>query len=386
MEDLSSWIGYIILRKKTTGYSMMSEKIHKIGLIGAGSMAEYHIKGFKEAGASVVAMVDKSPENGNAFAQKWGFAGNAYLSIGEMIAAHPEIQAVSVITPNKFHHPLVIEALNFGLHVFCEKPPALNAAEVTDMAETAKANGLVLMFDLNNRARLDSQFVKEKIRSGVIGHINSAQATWMRRTGIPGFGGWFTSKAMAGGGPLIDLLHMIDLALWFMDYPEPDYVLAQTFDNFISDPNYHGSWGHVVSPNAMNDVESACHGFVRFKTGQVLNIHNSWAELIKEEDTFVSLQASKTGVKIRTINNLNSCELYAQKDGASVDQSYRFQHDVDMGRTRAPANFIHSLNGEAEPLTTADEAVSLMRIIDAVYLSASSGRPVQIIDSTYKTL
>lgn len=364
----------------------MSKKIDKIGLIGAGSMAEYHIKGFREAGASIVAIADQSPEHGKAFAEKWGFAGNAYLSLRDMVEAHPEIQAVSVITPNKFHHPLVREALALGLHVFCEKPPALNAAEVREMADAAKANDLMLMFDLNNRARLDSQFVKQKIQEGVIGHINSAQAVWIRRTGIPGFGGWFTSKAIAGGGPLIDLLHMIDLALWFMDYPEPDYVLAQTFDNFINDPNYHGSWGKIVSTKGTTDVESACHGFVRFKTGQVLSIRNSWAELIKEEDTYVSLQAAKTGVKIRTINNLNSCELYAQQDGASVDQSYRFQHDLDMGRTRAPANFIRALNGEAAPLTTAAEAVALMRIIDAVYLSASSGRPVQIIDSTYKTL
>jgi predicted dehydrogenase len=248
------------------------------------------------------------------------------------------------------------------------------------MADCARQQDRVLMFDLNNRARLDSQFVKAKIREGGFGHINSAQAVWMRRTGIPGFGGWFTSKAMAGGGPLIDLLHMVDLALWFMDYPEPAAVLARTFDDFISDPNFHGAWGEVVSPAAKNDVESACHGFVTFKTGQCLTLHSSWAELIKEEDTFVSLQGSQKGVKIRTINDLNRCEFFAQKDGASVDESYRFKHDTDMGRTSAPANFIASLNGEEEPLTTAAEAVALMRIIDAVYLSASSGKPVQMAD------
>lgn len=381
-------MGYdIVLSEKRQGvFNIMSKTIDQIGLIGAGSMAEYHIKGFREAGATVVGIADQSQERGTALADKFGFAGNAYLSLQEMMRAHPGIQAVSVITPNKFHRPVVMEALSLGLHVFCEKPPALNATEVEEMAAVAKAKGLMLMFNLNNRARLDSQFVKTKIESGAFGHINSAQATWKRRTGIPGFGGWFTSKAMAGGGPLIDLLHMIDLALWFMDYPEPDCVLARTFDDFISDPNYHGSWGKVVSPKGTTDVESSCHGFITFKTGQSLAIHNSWAELIKEEDTFVSLQASKMGVKIRTLNNLNSCELYAQKDGTSVDESYRFQHDLDMGRTRAPANFILTLNDEAKPLTTADEAVALMRIIDAVYLSASSCRPVQITDRTYKTL
>lgn len=179
---------------------------------------------------------------------------------------------------------------------------------------------------------------------------------------------------------------MIDLALWFMDYPEPEFVLAQTTHDFMDDPDFHGSWGSVVSATGTTDVESACHGFVRFKTGQVLSIHNSWAELVKEEDIFVALQAKKTGVRIRCVNGQNSCELYAQKNGVSMDKSYRFQHDHDMGRTRAPENFIRTLNGEAEPLTTADEAVTLMRLIDAVYLSASSGRPVELGKESYHIL
>ncbi len=356
----------------------MKKNIQYAALIGAGAMAEYHIRGFREAGAEVSAIVDQNPEHGAEFARKWGFPGESYPNLKELLSARPEIQAVSVITPNKYHKPLVLVALSLGLHVFCEKPPALNAEEVREMADLARTKKRMLMFNLNNRARLDSQFIKKEIRRGKIGRINSAQATWMRRTGIPGFGGWFTTKAIAGGGPLIDLLHMIDLALWFMDFPEPDTVLGQTFHDFISDPNFHGSWGKIVSTSGTTDVESACHAFVRFRTGQVLTIHNSWAELVKEEETYVALQATHTGVRIRTVNNQNSCELYSQKNGFSADRSYRFQHDHDMGRTRAPENFIRALNGEAEPLTTPEQAIALMRIIDAVYLSAASGNPVRI--------
>ena len=355
----------------------MKEKVRNVALIGAGTMAEYHVRGFRSAGAEVIALVDKNPEAGNAFAAKWDIGGGVYPDLAALQAARPEVQAVSVITPNKFHFPLVMESLRRGLHVFCEKPPALSAAETIEMTETARKAGKTLQFDLNNRARLDSQFIKKRIASGEIGRINSAQAVWMRRTGIPGFGTWFTSKAMAGGGPLIDLLHMIDLALWFMDYPEPEFVLAQTFDDFINDTDFCGSWGKAAKkPGGHNDVESACHGFVRFKTGQVLTFHNSWAEMIKAEDIFVTLQGSAGGAHIRSVNERNSCELYAEKDGVSHDQSFRFQNDLDMGRTRAPANFIAALNGEAEPLTRPEEAVKLMKLIDAAYRSASEGRPV----------
>lgn len=355
----------------------MKEKVRNVALIGAGTMAEYHIRGFRSAGAEVVAIVDKNPEAGRAFAAKWAIEGGVYPDLAALQAARPEIQAVSVITPNKFHHPLVMESLRRGFHVFCEKPPALNAAQTIEMTEAARKAGKMLQFDLNNRARLDAQFIKKRIAAGEIGRINSAQATWMRRTGIPGFGTWFTSKATAGGGPLIDLLHMIDLALWFMDYPEPEFVLAQTFDDFINDPDFSGSWGKAVSkPAGCNDVESACHGFVRFRTGQVLTFHNSWAEMVKAEDTCVTLQGGAGGGRIRSVHEENICELYAEKGGVSHDQSFRFQNDLDMGRTRAPANFIAALNGEAEPLTRPEEAVKLMKLIDAAYRSASEGRPV----------
>ncbi len=371
--------------KSNWAEDIMGGKIGKVALIGAGAMAKYHLAGFRAGGAEVAAIVDRNPETGAAFAAKYGFAGNCYTSLAEMKEAQPDIKAVSVLTPNKFHLPLVTEALELGLHVFCEKPPALNAAEVRAMAALAAKKNLKLMFNLNNRARLDSQFVKDQIRKGRVGRINSAQATWQRRTGIPGFGGWFTTKALAGGGPLIDLLHMIDLALWFMDYPEPEYVLAQTFNDFIGDPAFQGNWGHAAKEGT-TDVESACHGFVRFKTGQVLTIHNSWAELVKEEDISVTLQATETGVRIRTINELNSCELYSQEEGVSTDKSFRFRHDEDMGRTRAPENFIRVLNNEDEPLTTPEEALKLMKIIDAVYLSATSGKPVRIEEEDYTIL
>lgn len=155
----------------------MNRKVTKIALIGAGIMAEYHMKGFREAGANIVGLVDSNPEKGGKFAAKWKIPGGCYPTLEVLMKKHPEVQAVSVITPNKFHHPLVMDALSRKLHVFCEKPPALNASQMREMADCAKKNRRVLMFNLNNRARLDSRHIKELIRAGEVGRINSAQAT-----------------------------------------------------------------------------------------------------------------------------------------------------------------------------------------------------------------
>jgi len=192
----------------------------KIAIVGAGWMAAYHVAGFRGAGAEVVAIVDKVPAAAKAASQKYG-VDKTFSEPKELFAAIKDLDAVSIITPNVFHHPLVMEALAAGKHVFCEKPPALNAADVSQMVDAAKKANRTLMFNFNNRARPESYAMREYFKSGAVGRVNSAQAAWIRRNGIPGFGGWFTNKKLSGGGPLIDLLHMVDLALHFMATPSP---------------------------------------------------------------------------------------------------------------------------------------------------------------------
>ena len=252
---------------------------------------------------------------------------NVFDDTGEFLES--DIDAVSIIVPNKFHAPLAIQALEAGKHVFCEKPPALNAAEVQEMIDAAEKAGKVLMFNFNNRARPESQAMMKLIADGTVGTINSAQSQWIRRTGIPGFGGWFTTKELSGGGPVIDLLHMIDLALYFMGYPEPAHVLGQTFDNFITDKAFKGPWGIPDNAEGKTDVEAAAHGLVTFKSGQVLSLRNSWAEMIEREVVSVVFQGSRAGGKVERLfgsdgldeTAIDSCELYVQEDGKSVNRS-----------------------------------------------------------------
>src|SRR4029077_1010950 len=127
------------------------------------------------AGADVVAIVDKSAPAANAAAQKYG-VDTTFGDAKDLYAAIPDLDAVSIITPNVFHHPLVMEALAAGKHVFCEKPPALNAADVSQMVDAAKKANRTLMFNFNNRARPESYAMREYFKSGAVGRVNSAQA------------------------------------------------------------------------------------------------------------------------------------------------------------------------------------------------------------------
>lgn len=356
----------------------------KVGVIGAGWMVKYHAEGFRAAGAEMIAVADPAPGAAEKAAEEWGIP-RTFSSVDEMLAEAPELDAVSIIVPNKFHAPLALQCLKAGKHVFCEKPPGLNAAEVEEMIEVAKTTGKTLMFNFNNRARPESQAMKAYVDDGTTGTINSAQAKWIRRTGIPGFGGWFTTKAMAGGGATIDLLHMIDLSLYLMGYPEPAHVLANTFDTHITDPGFKGPWGIPDREGGTTDVECAAHGFVRFKSGQVLSLQVSWAETVKREEVSVVFQGTKAGGKVERLFERDGfdetasdiCELYTQENGNSVNRTIITEQSEDMGRIASASNFIHTINGNAQPLNTPEQAHKLMLIIDALYESAKSGRPIE---------
>tara|TARA_R110000850_G_scaffold76640_12_gene166340 strand:+ start:920 stop:1996 length:1077 start_codon:yes stop_codon:yes gene_type:complete len=355
----------------------------KVGIIGAGGMAQYHIEGFRQAGGEVVAMADVNEEAAKASAASYDIP-NVFGDVAEMLAS--DIDAVSIIVPNKFHAPLAIQALEAGKHVFCEKPPALSAAEVEEMIVARDAAGKQLMFNFNNRARPESVAMKKAIDDGVVGTINSAQTKWARRTGIPGFGGWFTTKALSGGGPVIDLLHMLDLGMYFMGYPKASYVAGNTFTDFISDKGFKGPWGIPDREDGVTDVEAAAHGFIGFETGQVLSFQMSWAEMVKREEVSVVFQGSKAGGKVERLfgtdgldeTAIDTCELYVQEDNKSVDKTIEVEDCPDMGRIASAGNFIEAIEGTAAPLNSAEQGRQLMEIIDAVYQSAETGQAVKI--------
>jgi predicted dehydrogenase len=174
--------------------------------------------------------------------------------------------------------------------------------------------------------------------------------------------------------------------MYFMGYPEPAHALGQTFSDFITDKQFKGPWGIPDKVGGTTDVENAAHGFVTFKSGQVLSLQVSWAEMIEREEVSVNFQGTKAGGRVQRLFNvdgidstaIDTCELYVQENGHSVNRKITTPACEDMGRIGSAANFIEYLEGKAEPLNTPEQALRLMQVIDAVYASAKSGKPVSI--------
>ena len=140
----------------------------KIGVIGAGGMLQYHAAGFRAAGAEILAICDMNQVAAKKAAQAYDVP-NVFSDSAEMLDQLKELDAVSVITPNRTHRPLALQVLQAGRHVFCEKPPALNAAEVSQMKDASESAGKTLMFNFNNRARPESYALRKYIEAGEVG-------------------------------------------------------------------------------------------------------------------------------------------------------------------------------------------------------------------------
>nr|WP_312894955.1 Gfo/Idh/MocA family oxidoreductase [Paenibacillus eucommiae] len=143
----------------------------------------------------------------------------AYTDYREMLDKE-ELDAVSICTPNKYHAPAAIYALQKGVHVFCEKPMALHAAEAQLMLEASKAPGKILSIGFHYRHMAQAQAAKRVIAACEIGHVYMTRVQALRRRGIPTWG-VFTNKELQGGGALVDFgVHLLDLALWLIGNPK----------------------------------------------------------------------------------------------------------------------------------------------------------------------
>jgi predicted dehydrogenase len=342
----------------------------KVGLIGSGGIATgQHIPGYKALGADVelVSVADVNGERASSVAREHGFA-RSYSDYTDMLRAE-NLDAVSICTPNKFHALAAIEALKAGVNVLCEKPPARSAAEAIQMAASAAESGKVLMYSFNNRFRPESLMAKRFVDHGDLGDIYAARVRWLRRRGIPGWG-VFTNKELQGGGPLIDIgVHMLDLALHLMGYPEPELVVGSTYNRLGSKPGVPagGKWDWDNF-----EVEDMALGFIKFRNGATVMLESSFMEHMEPmEENNVFLSGTEGGM------SLYPFKMFKDMNETIVNITPAF---VPKGNGHAAciANFIAAIKGEAQPAVSPSEGVKLQKILDAIYQSASTGQAVSL--------
>ena len=345
----------------------MSRKL-KMGVVGLG-MGRGHARGYQShPGSELAAVCDQDEGRLQEVAAELGGA-QTYTDAGKMFR-EAGLDGVSIATPNKFHAPLTIEALKQGLHVLSEKPMARTVKEAERMlaaAEKAKKN---LMINFSFRFSDMSYALKQQVDAGVVGDIYFGRTVWHRRRGLPGFGGWFGNKELAGGGPLIDLgVHRLDLALWLMGYPEPVAVSGSAYDPIAS--------RLAKEQKKHYSVEDLACGLVKFANGATLILEASWAVNIKEREYMITqLCGTRGGLVQKNVGQGYdfTAELYTEEGGNL------FTKVLDRRMVQAPQSyheFVDSILEKRPPLATGEQGLKVMKILEGIYKSAESGREVR---------
>ncbi|MBI5832570.1 MAG: Gfo/Idh/MocA family oxidoreductase [Armatimonadetes bacterium] len=248
-------------------------KTYKVGVIGVGGIANTHFPGWKESPhTEVVALSDIDDATLQRVGEQTG-ATRLYTKAADLIA-DADVDIVDICTPNAFHTPLAVAALEAGKHVLCEKPLAPTPADIKKMIAARDKSGKLLMTAQHFRFQDRSRALKAEVDKGVLGDIYHARSWMLRRCLTPLRPGFYLKK-LSNGGPCIDIgVHILDLTLWMMGNPKPVAVSGITQDKLVKQPGAFSMWGGEIPKEF--DVEEMAAAFVRFDNGATLMLEVSW--------------------------------------------------------------------------------------------------------------
>ncbi len=198
----------------------------RLGFLGTGWIGRHRMERIRESGVAEVAMIcDASPQ---VLAETAAAVPQATVARDLDELLNGELDALVIATPSALHAEQSIRALERGLAVFCQKPLGRTAAEVEAVVRAAKAADRLLGVDLSYRYTEAMRRIREAVDAGEIGEIYACELVFHNAYGPDK--PWFYDARLAGGGCVMDLgVHLVDLALWVLGFPEVKGVRSRLF-------------------------------------------------------------------------------------------------------------------------------------------------------------
>ena len=362
------------------GAIRMNNKSVKIGIIGCGGIANgKHMPALSKVGqAQMVAFCDIIPERAEKAAKEFGAPGAKVYTDYKELLKDEEIQVIHVCTPNLSHGFITIDALESGKHVMCEKPMAKTAADARKMLEVAKKTGKKLTVGYQNRFRSDSLYLKGACERGDLGDIYFAKAHAIRRRAVPTWG-VFLNEEEQGGGPLIDIgTHALDLTLWEMNNYKVKSVMGSVYkawEGRTSHANAFGPWDQEEYT-----VEDSAFGFITMEDGATIILESSWAlNTLDIGEAKTTLCGTLAGADMKDglrINGEDLGKFYTKAPALDADGVDFYDGAEETPEVVEARQWIESVINDTEPLVKPEEALVVTEILEAIYESAKTKKPV----------
>lgn len=348
----------------------------KVGVIGGGSISEFHIQPYAaNKDAELVAVCDRNKERLARIGETYNVS-KLYTNYEELLN-NPEIDAVSICTWNNSHAEIAIKALEAGKHVLIEKPLSTTVQEALAVEAAVKKTGKLLQVGYVRRHASNIHLLKKFIDANEFGEFYYAKASCLRRLGNPG--GWFSDITKSGGGPLMDLgVHMVDICWYLMGKPKPVSVIGNTYKrlgnrNQIDNLSFYKAADYNASHN---DVEDLANAMIRFENGASLVVDVSFTLQAMQDEISVKLYGEKGGAEIEpalaivTEKHNTILNVTPQIDQLGFDFAGAFQNEIN--------HFVDCCVNKTECIATVEDGVAVMKMLCAIYESASTGREVRL--------
>lgn len=358
----------------------------KIGIIGLEDRGLERAEIFTKLNQSVVG-TDIDPDRRKRFEKI--FDANTFRTPEELLSS--EIDAVAVITPNKYHEELVNAAFNHGYDVFIDKPLAhsLNSAErIAAIADETDRFGMV---GYSIRFLDSCRILKRCIEEGLLGEIVYVEGRYIRRRGTPGIANWFTNRELAGGGALLDLgSHVVDFANYVVGEQSYSEKMAVTRREIDDEDTPLNTWGDDQKRGFT--VEDSASGLLRSDSGHTLSIEVAWASNSRRQNEYY-IRGTEGGIfldisdaprlsieqdrkEILQLYGIDPTELTQFIDSDVKIKSSTTDGDADMTLAvrsepmyiRRFKTFIQAVRDGSPPgIYIVDQALEIQRVIEELY-------------------
>ncbi len=328
----------------------------RIGIVGLGSVAQtIHLPILSRfSDVEIVAICDLDRAKAQFVADKFKVR-RYYNNYEKMLIIEQYLDGILICTPTSLHKDMALAALEEKNNLLIEKPLARTPAEAEEITAAVKKHHQLLMVGMNNRFRPDAMILKSFITDKALGKLFYSKAGWFKKLNTES--AWLTKKTQSGGGVFFDLgIVMLDLAFWMMAYPEVKEVMATNYSHNTK------------------DVEDSSIVFLKMKNGSTLTIETSWS-FESTSDFFYydcfGTEGSGSLNPFRIIKRMHGNLVNVAPVSTETPQIlYRKSYENEL------KHWIGALRGLHTVISTGDEAVHRMKIIDCIYKSAKRGKVV----------
>ncbi|CAM02149.1 oxidoreductase [Saccharopolyspora erythraea NRRL 2338] len=323
----------------------------------------------------VVTVVDPDPRSREVAAEREGLA-----VLDDLDRLDPSDVDLAVVTvPNHLHSPVACRLLERGIPVFLEKPVCLDVAEADRLAIAEREGGAVLLAGSAANYRADVRALHEL--AAELRPVRHVELSWVRARGVPGAGGWFTNRELAGGGALVDLgWHLLDIAGPLVGRAVFEQVAGTVSADFVNNPSLRAAWREEErGDQPAGDVEDTVRAFVVTGSGVSVSLRASWASHEARDTTRITVEGAAGSVALSctfgfSTNRLPDSVLTRTHNGVTAPVPVAGEQ-IGAEYTRQLDELPALLADPASRGAAIAQARATIEVIERIYASARQARP-----------